>query len=241
MTLRSYRQSNKSFSHTTQHLGLNRHTRRSLLNDQPSCPLSGHNILTAMSKVCLFVLLYRCTGYEEIDNLRPFILGRARIHLSIERWRVCETWFAPSMAGVDSAGLGEVLQNVLASFSTDDRGLLVQVRYSTLSSSPPSLPSDAYLPSPSTPCQNVFLTGTPARMPGLSDRLRATLRPILPPEMPLQIVRATDPSLDAWRGMAAFAQTEEFSRVGVTKAEYEEWGGERLRRWWGGNWNASVV
>jgi hypothetical protein len=55
------------------------------------------------------------------------MIGRARIHLSIERWRVCETWFAPSMAGVDSAGLGEVLQNVLASFSVADRGLLVQV------------------------------------------------------------------------------------------------------------------
>jgi hypothetical protein len=34
------------------------------------------------------------------------------------------------MAGVDSAGLGEVLQNVLASFSPADRGLLVQVQYS---------------------------------------------------------------------------------------------------------------
>ena len=34
------------------------------------------------------------------------------------------------MAGVDSAGLSEVLQNVLASFSVDDRGLLVQVRHS---------------------------------------------------------------------------------------------------------------
>jgi actin-related protein 5 len=73
--------------------------------------------------------------YEGIDNSWPVTLGRARIHLSIERWRVCETWFAPSMAGVDSAGLGEVLQNVLASFSTDDRGLLVQVRYPTLPSS----------------------------------------------------------------------------------------------------------
>jgi actin-related protein 5 len=25
--------------------------------------------------------------------------------------------------------------------------------------------------------------------------------------------------------------------VGATKAEYEEYGGERVRRWWGGNWN----
>ncbi|KAH9064981.1 chromatin remodeling complex subunit [Lactarius vividus] len=139
--------------------------------------------------------------------------GRARIHLNIERWRVCETWFAPSMAGVDSAGLGEVLQTVLASFPLADRGRLVQ---------------------------NVFLTGSPAQMPGLADRLHATLRPILPPEMPLRIVRAADPSMDAWRGMAAFAQTEELKRVAVSKAEYEEWGGERVRRWWGGNWNASM-
>jgi len=117
------------------------------------------------------------------------------------------------MAGVDSAGLGEVLQTVLASFSQADRGRLVQ---------------------------NVFLTGSPAQMPGLADRLHATLRPILPPEMPLRIVRAADPSIDAWRGMAAFAQTDELQRVAVTKAEYEEWGGERVRRWWGGNWNASM-
>lgn len=139
--------------------------------------------------------------------------GRARIHLNIERWRVCETWFAPSMAGVDSAGLGEVLQTVLASFPLADRGRLVQ---------------------------NVFLTGSPAQMPGLADRLHATLRPILPPEMPLRIVRAADPSMDAWRGMAAFAQTEELKRVAMSKADYEEWGGERVRRWWGGNWNASM-
>ena len=71
-------------------------------------------------------------------------------------------------------------------------------------------------------------------------RLHASLRPILPPEMSLQIVQADDPFNDAWRGMADFAKTDEFSKVGVTKAEYEEWGGERIKRWWGGNWNSSV-
>lgn len=59
--------------------------------------------------------------------------------------------------------------------------------------------------------------------------------------MPLEVVRAADPFNDAWRGMADFAQTDDFPRVGVTKAEYEEWGGERIKRWWGGNWNSSVV
>ncbi|KAH9891307.1 actin-like protein Arp5p [Cubamyces lactineus] len=146
--------------------------------------------------------------YEEGD-----VKGKTRIHLNVERWRVCEAWFSPSMAGVDSAGLGEVLQNVLARFSDQDKGRLVK---------------------------NVFLTGGPAQLPNLIPRLHATLRPILPPEMPLEIVRAADSARDAWRGMADFAKTDEFARVGVTKAEYEEWGGERVKRWWGGNWNSSV-
>lgn len=53
--------------------------------------------------------------------------GHARIHLNTERWRVCETWFSPGMAGVDSAGLGEVLQSVLAGFPDSDKGRLVKV------------------------------------------------------------------------------------------------------------------
>jgi len=147
--------------------------------------------------------------YEEGD-----VEGHTRIHLNTERWRVCETWFSPGMAGVDSAGLGEVLQSVLASFPDSDKGRLAK---------------------------NVFVTGSPSHLPGLISRLQSTLRPILPPEMPLQIVRAADPSLDSWRGMADFAKREEFSHVSVTKTEYEEWGGDRIRRWWGSNWNSSIV
>ncbi|KAI0641198.1 actin-like protein Arp5p [Trametes meyenii] len=146
--------------------------------------------------------------YEESD-----VKGKTRIHLNVERWRVCEAWFSPSMAGVDSAGLGEVLQNVLARFPDPEKGRLVQ---------------------------NVFLTGGPSQLPNIVSRLHATLRPILPPEMPLAIVQAADATRDAWRGMADFAKTDEFARVGVTKAEYEEWGGERIKRWWGGNWNSST-
>ncbi|KAL6305640.1 actin-like protein Arp5p [Sparassis latifolia] len=147
--------------------------------------------------------------YEEGD-----VEGNARIHLNVERWRVCETWFSPSTAGVDSAGVGEVLQNVLARFPDHEKARLVK---------------------------NVFVTGGPSQLSGLVPRLQAALRPTLPPEMPLEIVRAADPLLDAWRGMADFAKTEEFKRVGVTKAEYDEWGGERIKRWWGGNWNSSVL
>ena len=91
-----------------------------------------------------------------------------------------------------------------------------------------------------TVTQNVFVTGGPSQLPGLVPRLHASLRPILPPDMELNISSAGDPIVDAWRGMADFAKTDEFKRGGVMKAEYEEWGGERIKRWWGGNWNASV-
>lgn len=87
----------------------------------------------------------------------------------------------------------------------------------------------------------MFLTGGPSQFPGLLQRVYATLRPILPPEMPIgKLALAADPSWDAWRGMAAFANTEGFKQVGVTRAEYDEWGGERIKRWWGGNWNCTV-
>lgn len=59
--------------------------------------------------------------------------------------------------------------------------------------------------------------------------------------MPLSIVRADNPSLDAWRGMADCANKPEYWKHAVTREEYQEWGGERIRRWWGGNWNASFV
>jgi len=59
--------------------------------------------------------------------------------------------------------------------------------------------------------------------------------------MTIEIAGAEDPSLDAWKGMAEFSQTEEFATVGVTRAEYDEYGGERVRRWWGGNWNGGFI
>jgi len=127
---------------------------------------------------------------------------------------VCEAWFSPGMAGVDSAGLGEVIQNVLTRFSESDKGRLVK---------------------------NVFLTGAPSQLPGLVPRLHATLRPILSPGMGIEVVRAADATLDAWRGMATFSMTEEFANVGVSRGEYEEHGGERVKKWWGGNWNGGFV
>ena len=146
------------------------------------------------------------------------------------------------MAGVDSAGLTEVIQNLVPSFIEsrarnspldfpDDRAELIQVNAFH------SFPSCFTQRMPITNLQNIFLTGSASQIPGLQARLHATVQSLLPPGSPINVTRAEDPALDAWRGMAAFTRTEEFRKVGVTKAEYEEYGGERVRRWWGGNWN----
>ncbi|KIY64588.1 chromatin remodeling complex subunit [Cylindrobasidium torrendii FP15055 ss-10] len=139
--------------------------------------------------------------------------GSMRIHLSTERWRVCETWFSPGMAGIDSAGLGEVIQNVVSRFDANDQARLVQ---------------------------NIFLTGSPSKFPGLPVRLQNTLRPLLPQEMPIGIRRADDATLDAWRGMAKFSLTNEFKQTGMSRAEYNEHGPERVKKWWGSNWNYAL-
>ncbi|KAG6816261.1 hypothetical protein H0H87_007342 [Tephrocybe sp. NHM501043] len=165
--------------------------------------------------------------YDEGD-----IEGNSRIHLNVERWRVCEAWFSPSMAGVDSAGLGEVIQNILSRFPYEDKKRLVSVRSLSLS---PSLRT--YL---AHPPQNIFLTGGPSQLPGLIPRLEAALRPNLPTEMEIGINRAKDPMLDAWKGMARFSLTPHFKVAAMTRAEYDEHGGERVKKWWGGNWNGLI-
>jgi len=146
--------------------------------------------------------------YEEGD-----VEGTHRVHLNIERWRVPEAWFGPAAAGVDSAGLGELIENILKGFPTEERNRLVK---------------------------DVFLTGGPALIPGFTERLQTTLRPILAPDTPFTVRLALDPRLDAWKGMACFARSSDYADASISKEEYFEYGGERIKRWWGGNWNGAI-
>ncbi|KZS90376.1 actin-like protein Arp5p [Sistotremastrum niveocremeum HHB9708] len=177
-----------------------------LLEHDPSFSTE-HTYAAQITKRSALISAFR-PSYEEGDTE-----GRNRVHLNVERWRVPETYFQPSIAGVDSAGLAEVAQMVLAAFSEAEKARLVK---------------------------NVMVTGGPAQIPGLLPRLHASLRPLLAPEMELNVTAAADPSLDAWHGMAHFANMTDYTKIVVTKAEYDEYGGERVKKWWGGNWNAAV-
>ncbi|EIW73296.1 hypothetical protein TREMEDRAFT_59461 [Tremella mesenterica DSM 1558] len=134
-----------------------------------------------------------------------------QLHLNVERIRVPETWFQPSMFGIDSAGIGEIAGWVLNGFEEEQRRRMMQC---------------------------IFLTGGCTNLPNLSTRMRNTLTPLLPFRAPLKIVTSLDdgnPQLEAYRGMTEWALSEEAKKSRVTKAEYEEHGGEWLKEHSWGN------
>nr|CAD7455241.1 unnamed protein product [Timema tahoe] len=96
-------------------------------------------------------------------------------------------------------GLAETIEYVLKGFSVDVQSLLVS---------------------------NIFLTGGCASMPGLVPRLDKELREMRPFESQFHLTMAADPVLDAWHGAQELIASGSFSRCFVTRAEYEEKGGE---------------
>jgi actin-related protein 5 len=46
----------------------------------------------------------------------------------VERVRVPEVWFEPHMAGLDSAGVGEIVEHVLKECQEEERRRMQQVR-----------------------------------------------------------------------------------------------------------------
>jgi actin-related protein 5 len=86
--------------------------------------------------------------------------------------------------------------------------------------------------------QCMFVTGGSANIPNLLPRLRNTLIPVLPFRAPLKVVSSLDggdPRLEAWKGMAEWSVTEEAKAARISRAEYEECGGEWLKEHAWGN------
>ena len=63
-------------------------------------------------------------GKYEPEDLRQ----SHQLHLNVERIRVPEAWFQPSMFALDCAGLGEISGWLLNGFEEDQRKRMMQVR-----------------------------------------------------------------------------------------------------------------
>ena len=127
-----------------------------------------------------------------------------QFHLNVERVRVPEVVFQPSLAGVDQAGVVEIVEDIVMQRLAGHEA------------------RDAIL-------KDVFITGGYALFQGFEERLRNELRAVLPAEVQLGVRKAKDPILDAWRGAAKWAGTLESRQAFVSREEWLEKGGDYIR------------
>jgi len=127
-----------------------------------------------------------------------------QIHLNVERIRVPEVVFQPSIAGLDQAGLVEIAAGILTERLVDS-----------------PLRNDVL--------KDIFLTGGNTLFQGFEDRLRKELRAVLPADATLKVRKAKDSILDAWRGAAKWSNQADSRHAFVTRAEFHEKGGDYLK------------
>ncbi|KAI9205857.1 uncharacterized protein BJ171DRAFT_499916 [Polychytrium aggregatum] len=129
-----------------------------------------------------------------------------QIHLNVERIRIPEVLFQPSIAGLDQAGVVEVLSDVIERFDQ-----AAQIRM----------------------IENVFVTGGHSQYPNFTTRLYNEIRALCEPSQKVNIVLARDPLLDAWKGAAKYAlahrpSSDQPSSIWIQREQWDECGHDYL-------------
>lgn len=127
-----------------------------------------------------------------------------QVHLNVERIRVPEVVFQPTIAGLDQAGIVEIASNILTERMSDS-------------------------PHRDNILHDIFLTGGNTLFQGFEERLRAELRAVLPAEQSMHVRRANDSVLDAWKGAAQWVASSEAKEHFITRAEFLEKGSDYLK------------
>lgn len=130
-----------------------------------------------------------------------------QIHLNVERIRVPEVVFQPGIAGVDQAGLVEIIEGI------------VMGRFSDFNQQQALL-------------RDVFLTGGNTMFTSFEQRLRQELAAALPSDFALNVRKASDPILDAWKGAASWWSTagkSDRDSATVTHTDYLEKGNDYIK------------
>lgn len=142
---------------------------------------------------------------------RPFDPSSAaeanQIHLNVERIRVPEVIFQPSIAGLDQAGIVEIAGDILNQRLPSFLGNGIKNEF----------------------LKDVFLTGGNTLFKNFEERLVDGLRSLLDAGAPLKTRMAGDVVLDGWKGAAKWVGTPGYKSSAVTRAEYEEKGAEYMK------------
>jgi len=143
----------------------------------------------------------------EVPRVRPLTEEDYKIVIGIERFRCPEILFHPNLIGIDQVGLDEMAGTSIRRLPHDEKELEERLTSS------------------------ILMTGGCSLLPGMNERLECGIRMIRPCGSPINVVRAMDPVLDAWRGASAFAANLNFLGNAFTKMDYDEKGEDWLRNY----------
>lgn len=76
--------------------------------------------------------------------------------------------------------------------------------------------------------ENVLLTGGCACIPGIRDRVEADLRSVRPFKSEINVTVSSDPVYSSWMGAKQWLLQPDSKKAAITKAMYEETGGDYL-------------
>lgn len=149
-------------------------------------------------------------GPRDFDNEDQHQLHQ--IHLNVERIRIPEIMFQPSITGIDQAGVAEVVEDTLLRRLPQELGFSGDI-------------------STCEPIKNVFndifLTGGCTLFHNFHERMEREVRMFSPTNVSFNVRVANDPILDAWRGMSKWAYNEykvNNSKGFWTRQQYDECG-----------------
>ncbi|XP_010520098.1 PREDICTED: actin-related protein 5 isoform X2 [Tarenaya hassleriana] len=147
----------------------------------------------------------------EAPRFRPLTEEDFKIVIGVERFRCPEILFHPNLVGIEQVGLDEMAGVSIRRLPPrhDEEGEGIDERLAS----------------------SVLMTGGSCLIPGMKERLETGIRMIRPCGSQIQVVRAMDPVLDAWRGASAYASDLNFLRQCFSKTDYYEKGEDWLRRY----------
>ncbi|KAG0680835.1 Nuclear actin-protein involved in chromatin remodeling [Pichia californica] len=149
-------------------------------------------------------------GPRDFDNEDQHQLHQ--IHLNVERIRIPEIMFQPSITGIDQAGITEVVEDTLLRRLPQELGFSGDISDSN---------------NIKEIFNDIFITGGCALFPNFQSRMTTDIRSFLPTNVSFNVRLAKDPILDAWKGMSKWGYndfTNNGSKGFWTKQQYNELG-----------------
>ena len=137
--------------------------------------------------------------------------------LGVDQFRCAELLFKPYIIGVEQAGIIEIISQIIKNMDSEKKINLAK---------------------------NIFITGGNTYYPFLKERIYHDIRSYLPVDIDINVMKAENPVLDAWKGARLFFNDTYNSNgiknnlrndIYITKKEYEEFGVEYFKEHFCGN------